>query len=123
MDLNRLRDDLSHKDPDIFSALTAEEDRQRKGLELIPSENYCFPEVLPLLGSAFTNKYSEGYPGRRYYGGQPNTDTIETLARERACSLFRAAFVANCLRGAFPPVDFRAVCLVRAMTESRDLTF
>ena len=71
MDLNRLRDDLSHKDPDIFSALTAEEDRQRKGLELIPSENYCFPEVLPLLGSAFTNKYSEGYPGRRYYGGQP----------------------------------------------------
>lgn len=90
MDLNRLRDDLAHKDPDIFSALTAEEDRQRKGLELIPSENYCFPEVLPLLGSTFTNKYSEGYPGRRYYGGQPNTDTIETLARERACSLFRA---------------------------------
>ncbi|MCR9239987.1 MAG: serine hydroxymethyltransferase [Rhodobiaceae bacterium] len=90
MDLNRLRDDLAHKDPDIFSALTSEEDRQRKGLELIPSENYCFPEVLPLLGSAFTNKYSEGYPGRRYYGGQPNTDTIERLARERACSLFRA---------------------------------
>ncbi len=90
MDLNRLRDDLAHKDPDIFSALTSEEDRQRKGLELIPSENYCFPEVLPLLGSAFTNKYSEGYPGRRYYGGQPNTDTIESLARERACSLFRA---------------------------------
>lgn len=90
MDLNRLRDDLAEKDPDIFSALTLEEDRQRKGLELIPSENYCFPEVLPLLGSAFTNKYSEGYPGRRYYGGQPNTDMIETLARERACELFRA---------------------------------
>ena len=90
MDLNQLRYDLAHKDPDIFSALTSEEDRQRKGLELIPSENYCFPEVLPLLGSAFTNKYSEGYPGRRYYGGQPNTDTIERLARERACSLFRA---------------------------------
>ncbi|MAN63276.1 MAG: serine hydroxymethyltransferase [Parvibaculum sp.] len=90
MDLNRLRDDLAHKDPDIFSALTSEEGRQRNGLELIPSENYCFPEVLPLLGSAFTNKYSEGYPGRRYYGGQPNTDTIETLARVRACSLFRA---------------------------------
>lgn len=90
MDLNQLRDDLAHKDPDIFSALMSEEDRQHKGLELIPSENYCFPEVLPLLGSAFTNKYSEGYPGRRYYGGQPNTDTIESLARERACSLFRA---------------------------------
>jgi glycine hydroxymethyltransferase len=90
MDLNQLRDDLAHKDPTLYSALTAEEDRQRVGLELIPSENYCFPEVLPLLGSAFTNKYSEGYPGRRYYGGQPNTDVIETLARERACALFRA---------------------------------
>ncbi len=90
MDLNRLREDLAHKDPDIYAALTSEEDRQRKGLELIPSENYCFPEVLPLLGSAFTNKYSEGYPGRRYYGGQPNTDTVENLARERACNLFRA---------------------------------
>lgn len=90
MDLNRLRNDLSTKDPDLFCALEAEEDRQRKGLELIPSENYCFPEVLPLLGSAFTNKYSEGYPGRRYYGGQSNTDVIETLARDRACALFRA---------------------------------
>jgi len=90
MDLNRLREDLAQKDPTLFSALTAEEDRQRVGLELIPSENYCFPEVLPLLGSAFTNKYSEGYPGRRYYGGQPNTDVVETLARDRACALFRA---------------------------------
>ena len=92
MDLNLLRDDLAHKDPDLFSALTSEEDRQRTGLELIPSENYCFPEVLPLLGSAFTNKYSEGYPGRRYYGGQANTDIIETLARERARALFRAEY-------------------------------
>jgi len=92
MNLNALREDLAAKDPDVFSALTAEEDRQRIGLELIPSENYCFPEVLPLLGSAFTNKYSEGYPGRRYYGGQPNTDIIETLARERACALFRAEY-------------------------------
>jgi len=90
MDLNQLREDLATKDVDLFSALSAEEDRQRAGLELIPSENYCFPEVLPLLGSVFTNKYSEGYPGRRYYGGQPNTDTIETLARSRACALFRA---------------------------------
>ncbi len=90
MDLNQLREDLAANDPEIFSALALEEDRQRAGLELIPSENYCFPEVLPLLGSVFTNKYSEGYPGRRYYGGQPNTDTIETLARSRACALFRA---------------------------------
>ncbi|MEQ9144038.1 MAG: serine hydroxymethyltransferase [Parvibaculaceae bacterium] len=90
MDLNHLRDALAAKDPTLFDALAAEEERQRTGLELIPSENYCFPEVLPLLGSAFTNKYAEGYPGRRYYGGQPNTDRIETLARTRACALFRA---------------------------------
>lgn len=90
MDLNHLRDALAAKDPTLFDALAAEEERQRTGLKLIPSENYCFPEVLPLLGSAFTNKYAEGYPGRRYYGGQPNTDRIETLARTRACALFRA---------------------------------
>lgn len=89
-DMNTLRAQLGQTDPDIFAALLAEEDRQRRGLELIPSENYAFPEVLALLGSAFTNKYSEGYPGRRYYGGQENTDIIETLARERACALFGA---------------------------------
>ncbi|MDR3498304.1 MAG: serine hydroxymethyltransferase [Parvibaculum sp.] len=81
---------LAQSDPDILAALEGEEARQRAGLELIPSENYAFPEVLTLLGSAFTNKYSEGYPGRRYYGGQEFTDRIETLARDRACALFRA---------------------------------
>lgn len=81
---------LAQSDPDIFLALKGEEARQRAGLELIPSENYAFPEVLTLLGSAFTNKYAEGYPGRRYYGGQEYTDRIETLARDRARALFRA---------------------------------
>ena len=81
---------LEASDPDILAALTGEEARQRAGLELIPSENYAFPEVLTLLGSAFTNKYAEGYPGRRYYGGQEYTDAIETLARNRAKALFRA---------------------------------
>jgi len=81
---------LAQSDNDIYLALKGEEARQRAGLELIPSENYAFPEVLTLLGSAFTNKYSEGYPGRRYYGGQDYTDRIETLARERAKALFRA---------------------------------
>ncbi|MBW2414145.1 MAG: serine hydroxymethyltransferase, partial [Deltaproteobacteria bacterium] len=57
-------------------------------LELIPSENYAWPEVLAALGSVLTNKYSEGYPGRRYYGGQQFTDRIENLARDRACALF-----------------------------------
>jgi glycine hydroxymethyltransferase len=84
------RDELSINDREIAAALVGEERRQQDGVELIPSENYTYPEVLELLGSVFTNKYSEGYPGRRYYGGQQYTDKIENLARQRACSLFRA---------------------------------
>ncbi len=80
---------LSHSDPELYQALVGEERRQQAGIELIPSENYAWPEVLAALGSVFTNKYSEGYPGRRYYGGQEFTDRIENLARERACRLFR----------------------------------
>jgi glycine hydroxymethyltransferase len=57
---------------------------------MIPSENYTYPEVLAALGSVLTNKYSEGYPGRRYYGGQQYTDAVENIARDRACALFRA---------------------------------
>ncbi|MFA5040663.1 MAG: serine hydroxymethyltransferase [Bdellovibrionales bacterium] len=83
-------DRLQKSDSEIFDALMNEEKRQSEGIELIPSESYCFPEVYALLGSVFNNKYSEGYPGRRYYGGQENTDTVETLARERAKSVFRA---------------------------------
>ena len=80
---------LEQQDPDVFSALKGEEQRQKVGIELIPSENYTFPEVLATLGSVFTNKYSEGYPGRRYYGGQEFTDRIENLARDRAKEVFR----------------------------------
>ncbi len=80
---------LANNDPAVFDALRGEEDRQRRGIELIPSENYTFPEVLATLGSVFTNKYSEGYPGRRYYGGQEFTDQIENLARDRAKAVFR----------------------------------
>ena len=80
---------LEQNDPAVFAALRGEENRQRMGIELIPSENYTFPEVLATLGSVFTNKYSEGYPGRRYYGGQEFTDQIETLARDRAKEVFR----------------------------------
>lgn len=76
-------------DEKIFDAIESEEYRQREGLELIPSENYVSREVLAALGSVLTNKYSEGYPGRRYYGGQENTDTIESLAIERAKKLFK----------------------------------
>ena len=79
---------LRESDKELHDSISNEEQRQKDGVELIPSENYAFPEVLAALGSVFTNKYSEGYPGRRYYGGQENTDCIENLARERAKSLF-----------------------------------
>jgi glycine hydroxymethyltransferase len=76
---------------DVVAALiAAEEKRQREGLELIPSENYVSRDVLTAMGSVFTNKYSEGYPGRRYYGGQDNTDKVEQLAIDRAKKLFKA---------------------------------
>lgn len=77
-------------DIDVARLIEAEEERQRDGLELIPSENYVSRDVLTAMGSIFTNKYSEGFPGRRYYGGQENTDQIETLAIERAKKLFGA---------------------------------
>ncbi len=74
----------------IEKLIKAEEDRQRRGLELIPSENYVSRDVLQAMGSVFTNKYSEGYPGKRYYGGQENTDQVEQLAIDRAKQLFKA---------------------------------
>jgi glycine hydroxymethyltransferase len=74
----------------IADLIKAEEKRQREGLELIPSENYVSRDVLDAMGSIFTNKYSEGYPGKRYYGGQENTDQVETIAIERAKQLFKA---------------------------------
>lgn len=77
-------------DEQVTALITAEIRRQQNGIELIPSENYVSPSVLATLGSVFTNKYSEGYPGRRYYGGQENTDQIEQLAIDRAKKLFRA---------------------------------
>ena len=78
------------QDTQIADLIAAEIKRQQRGIELIPSENYVSPDVLKALGSVFTNKYSEGYPGRRYYGGQDNTDQIEQLAIDRAKKLFSA---------------------------------
>lgn len=78
------------KDELVAQLIAAEEQRQREGLELIPSENYVSEDVLTALGSVFTNKYSEGYPGRRYYGGQEFTDQVEQLAIDRAKELFHA---------------------------------
>ncbi len=77
-------------DETVAKLIEAEEQRQREGLELIPSENYVSHDVLNAMGSVFTNKYSEGYPGKRYYGGQEYTDQIEQLAIDRAKQLFNA---------------------------------
>ncbi len=81
---------LQANDPEVFATLAGEQERQRNGIEMVPSENYTYPEVLAALGSVFTDKYAEGYPGRRYYGGQEFTDAVEILARNRANSLFRS---------------------------------
>lgn len=77
-------------DKQVAKFIAGEEVRQRKGLELIPSENYVSRDVLAALGSVFTNKYAEGYPGKRYYSGQEYTDQIEQLAIDRAKKLFGA---------------------------------
>ena len=83
---------IQSQDSSLYRSLTGEEERQKQGLELIPSENYVSRAVLEALGSVFTNKYSEGYPGKRYYGGQQYTDEIELLAIERAKKLFGAKY-------------------------------
>ncbi len=80
-------------DPAVADALRHEEERQSEGLELIPSENYVSQPVLEAMGSIFTNKYSEGYPGKRYYGGQEFVDVVENLAINRAKELFGAEHV------------------------------
>jgi len=84
---------LSKFDTKIYSAIEKEKQRQEQGLEMIPSENFVSPAVLEALGSILTNKYSEGYPGKRYYGGCEFIDDAETLAIERAKKLFKAEHV------------------------------
>jgi glycine hydroxymethyltransferase len=81
---------LAATDPDVFAAVQAEQRRQTDGLELIASENYTSAAVLQAAGTVLTNKYAEGYPGRRYYGGCEHVDVVESLARDRAKQLFGA---------------------------------
>ncbi len=80
---------LKATDPEVYAAVSGEMNRQRDEVELIASENYVSASVLEALGSHLTNKYAEGFPGKRYYGGQQFTDAAETLAIERAKKLFR----------------------------------
>jgi len=82
-------DNLKKNDPEIYGLIKKEERRQKEGLEMIPSENYTSAEVMEAMGSILANKYSEGYPKKRYYGGNEFIDDIEILAQERAKKLFR----------------------------------
>jgi glycine hydroxymethyltransferase len=84
---------LSEVDPEIYEAIQHETERQHSQLELIASENFTSEAILQATGSVFTNKYAEGYPGRRYYGGCEFADVVENLARERAKKLFGAEYV------------------------------
>src|SRR5262245_51651775 len=88
--MNRINAPLQDLDPEIFQAVQNETRRQADGLELIASENFTYEAVLEATGSVFTNKYAEGYPGRRYYGGCEFTDVVENLAIDRAKKLFDA---------------------------------
>ncbi len=79
-------------DPEIFEAINQERQRQTDHLEMIASENFTIPAVMEAMGSVFTNKYAEGYPAKRYYGGCEHADTVEQLAIDRACKLFNCKF-------------------------------
>src|SRR5215470_20322754 len=84
---------LSEVDPEIYDAIRHETERQHSQIELIASENFTSEAVLEATGSVFTNKYAEGYPGKRYYGGCEFADEVENLARDRAKKLFNSEYV------------------------------
>ena len=81
---------VSQADPEVGAAMQDELKRQQRNLEMIASENMVSPAVLAAMGSVLTNKYAEGYPGKRYYGGCEYVDVVENIARDRACKLFGA---------------------------------
>src|SRR5678809_610313 len=84
------KDNLQQADPEVFAAIQGERKRQQFGLEMIASENYTSPAVMAAQGSCLTNKYAEGYPGKRYYGGCEFVDVVEQLAIDRVKQLFGA---------------------------------
>src|SRR3954469_16015791 len=83
---------LQQVDPELWSAIQRENQRQEDHIELIASENYVSPAVMAAQGTQLTNKYAEGYPGKRYYGGREHVDVVERLAIERVQQLFGARF-------------------------------
>ena len=90
--VQEMMDFLSAADPEVGAAVRKEYERQNRNIELIASENVVSPAVLVAAGSVLTNKYAEGYPGKRYYGGCEYVDIVEEIARERAKELFGAKF-------------------------------
>ena len=84
-----LQESLEVNDPEMYQIIRKEKERQREGLELIASENFASAAVLQALGSCMNNKYSEGYPGVRYYGGTENIDDMERLTRKRALDVYK----------------------------------
>ena len=86
-------EDIQAADREVADAITAEFERQSSHIELIASENWVSPAVMSAMGSIMTNKYAEGYPGKRYYGGCECVDVVEELARERAKELFGCDYV------------------------------
>lgn len=104
-------DILKQADPETYEVIQNELDRQRNGLEMIPSENFTSPAVLQAMGSILTNKYSEGYPGKRYYGGNQFIDIVEKLAVERAKKLFGVPH-ANVQPYSGSPANFAVYCAV-----------
>lgn len=105
-------DKLEAFDKEVYDACTDELQRQRDNIELIASENIVSEAVLLAAGSVLTNKYAEGYPGKRYYGGCAYVDVVEEIARERAKKLFGAA-LPMCSRTAAPTRIWRPVCPVQ----------
>ena len=91
-------DEITKVDPEIAAAMTDELNRQNNNLELIASENIVSKAVMAAMGSHLTNKYAEGYPGKRYYGGCQYVDVVEDLARERAKELFGCEYVNSHIR-------------------------
>ena len=85
-------DEVRAVDPEIAAAIVAEQERQNSHIELIASENWVSKAVMAAMGSPLTNKYAEGYPGKRYYGGCECVDVVENLARERAMELFGCTY-------------------------------
>ena len=86
-------EDIRAVDPEVAQAITDEFERQNSHIELIASENWVSPAVMSAMGSVMTNKYAEGYPGKRYYGGCDCVDVVEELARDRAKQLFGCEYV------------------------------